>query len=162
MKKSFASDQIFSTVSDVPSRPCSPDVQHHPGHRIHSDHLDSFLIITGRQFWAIAVRRCVSALKNVAPQQCHPHVTTHPKLVRILFRCLCVPPVAPSRRCSAHMCILRAVKQEVTACHHNCLRELCPTSCFWCRHQIAPSLLLPAERKETGQSGQTNTWDRWM
>ena len=80
LKNSFALDPIFSTVSDVPSRPCSPDVQHHPGHRIHSDHLDAFLNITGRDFWAIAVRRCVPVLRNVAQRHYHPHYTTHPKV----------------------------------------------------------------------------------
>ena len=80
MKKSFASDPIFSTVSDVPSRPCSPDVQHHPGHHIHSDHLDSFLNVTGREFWAIAVRQCVPVPRNVAQRRYHPHHTTHPKV----------------------------------------------------------------------------------
>ena len=80
LKRSFASDQNFSTVFDVPSRPCSPDVQHHPGHRTHSDHLDSFLDIAGRDWWAIAGCRCVPAPQNVAQCQYHPHHTTHPKV----------------------------------------------------------------------------------
>ena len=105
----------FSTVSDVPSRPCSPDVQHHPGHRTRSGRLNSFLTITGRDFWAIVGRRFVPALQNVAKRHYHPHLTTHPKLVRILFRGPCAPSVAPNRRRCAHVYVSRALEWRVAA-----------------------------------------------
>ena len=95
LKKSFAPDPFFSTVSDVPSRPCSPDVQHHPGHRTRSGHVHAFLNITERDRWAIAGRRCVSA-----PQML-PSVITTPATppIRSWFGCRFVCHVSlPSRR----------------------------------------------------------------
>ena len=105
LKKSFAYDPIFSTVSDVPSRPCSPDVQHHPGHRTRSGHVHAFLNITERDRWAIAGRRCVSAPQNVAQRHYHPRHTTHPKLVRMPFRLPCVSSVAPIGCCRDYVYI---------------------------------------------------------
>ena len=54
--------------------------QHQLSHRMHSDHLDGFLNITGREFWAIVVRQCVPVSRNVAQRHYHPHYTTHPKV----------------------------------------------------------------------------------
>ena len=160
LEKSFALDPIFPTVSDVPSRPCSPDVQRHSGHSIHSGHLNVFLNITARDCWAIAGRQCVSAPQNVAQHQHHRSLTTHPKLILILFCGPCVPSIALFRRRRKYVCIPSAFDCGVVVSLYNSSRKLCPASCFWCRHQIAPSLLLPPRRKETGESGQTNTCDR--
>jgi hypothetical protein len=105
LKKSFALDQIFPTVSDVPSRPCSPDVQRHSGHSIHSGHLNAFMNITARDHWAIAGRRCVSATQNVAQHQHHRSLTTHPKLILTLFCGPCVPSIALIRRRRKYVCM---------------------------------------------------------
>jgi hypothetical protein len=137
-----------------------PHVRHHPDHSTCSDQTSFVLNIRGEACWAVLGRRNVLASLNVARHRNHRPLTAHQKLLLILFPDPWATFVALRRRRYAHMCVTSACEWEVAVSLVNASSKVCSRFCFWCRHQIAPYLLLLTKWDINGQSDQAAIWSR--
>jgi hypothetical protein len=104
--------------------------------------------------------RNLQASLNVAGRRNHRPLTTHSKLLLILFPDPRATFIGLGRRRCAHMGVSSAFESGVAVSLVNASSNVCSRFFFWCRHQFAPHLLRLTKWDINGQSDQAAIWNR--